>query len=114
MKLTAAEIRRAVRAALAEDIGSGDATTLATVPANATIRAAHAGARTARRAGTGFRRGLRFANFRQKSKSRKFLATASVSKPATTLLKISGPARALLSAERVALNFVQRLSGVAT
>jgi nicotinate-nucleotide pyrophosphorylase (carboxylating) len=31
-----------------------------------------------------------------------------------TLLKISGSARAILSAERVALNFVQRLSGVAT
>ena len=30
------------------------------------------------------------------------------------MLKISGPARAILSAERVALNFVQRLSGVAT
>jgi len=30
------------------------------------------------------------------------------------LLKVSGPARALLTAERVALNFVQRLSGVAT
>jgi nicotinate-nucleotide pyrophosphorylase (carboxylating) len=31
-----------------------------------------------------------------------------------TLLKISGPARVILSAERVALNFVQQLSGVAT
>jgi nicotinate-nucleotide pyrophosphorylase (carboxylating) len=31
-----------------------------------------------------------------------------------TLLQVSGPARALLSAERVALNFVQRLSGIAT
>src|SRR5712671_7245077 len=30
------------------------------------------------------------------------------------LLTISGPARPILSAERVALNFVQRLSGVAT
>jgi nicotinate-nucleotide pyrophosphorylase (carboxylating) len=30
------------------------------------------------------------------------------------LLKVSGPARALLSAERVALNFVQRLAGIAT
>jgi len=30
------------------------------------------------------------------------------------LLKIAGPARALLSGERVALNFAQRLSGVAT
>ena len=32
----------------------------------------------------------------------------------TGLLLVSGPARAILSAERVALNFVQRLSGVAT
>jgi nicotinate-nucleotide pyrophosphorylase (carboxylating) len=35
-------------------------------------------------------------------------------KAGATLLKISGPARAILSAERVALNFVQRLSGVAS
>ena len=34
--------------------------------------------------------------------------------PGAPLLKISGSSRALLSAERVALNFVQRLSGVAT
>jgi len=34
--------------------------------------------------------------------------------PGETLLTVAGPARALLSAERVALNFVQRLSGVAT
>src|ERR1700759_2007420 len=35
MELTKAEILRAVRAALAEDLGSGDVTTLATVPAGA-------------------------------------------------------------------------------
>jgi nicotinate-nucleotide pyrophosphorylase (carboxylating) len=35
-------------------------------------------------------------------------------KAGATLLKISGPARAILSAERVALNFIQRLSGIAT
>ena len=35
-------------------------------------------------------------------------------KAGQTLLEISGPSRALLSAERVALNFVQRLSGVAS
>ena len=39
MELSAAEIRRAVQAALAEDIGSGDATTLATVPETATAKA---------------------------------------------------------------------------
>ena len=35
-------------------------------------------------------------------------------KPGENLLRISGNARAILSAERVALNFMQRLSGVAT
>jgi len=39
VKLSAVEIRQAVRAALAEDIGSGDVTTLATVPETATARA---------------------------------------------------------------------------
>jgi nicotinate-nucleotide pyrophosphorylase (carboxylating) len=39
VKLSAAEIRASVRLALAEDIGGGDATTLATVPANATAKA---------------------------------------------------------------------------
>src|SRR5258708_11254228 len=34
--------------------------------------------------------------------------------PGRVLLKVQGPARAILTAERVALNFVQRLSGVAT
>jgi nicotinate-nucleotide pyrophosphorylase (carboxylating) len=35
-------------------------------------------------------------------------------KTGDVLLRLSGPARAILSAERVALNFVQRLSGIAT
>jgi nicotinate-nucleotide pyrophosphorylase (carboxylating) len=34
--------------------------------------------------------------------------------PKTVLLKVSGPARSLLTAERTALNIVQRLSGIAT
>jgi nicotinate-nucleotide pyrophosphorylase (carboxylating) len=40
VELSATEIRQAVQAALAEDIGSGDATTLATVPEKLTARAA--------------------------------------------------------------------------
>ena len=39
VELSAAEIRQAVQAALAEDIGDGDATTLATVPETATAKA---------------------------------------------------------------------------
>ena len=35
-------------------------------------------------------------------------------KPADTVIEISGPTRSILTGERVALNFIQRLSGVAT
>ena len=41
-------------------------------------------------------------------------ASGSALAPGETVLEISGPARSILTAERVALNFLQRLSGVAT
>ena len=111
--LSSAEIRRAVQAALAEDIGGGDATTLAIVPETATAKAvlrAHEPLVVA---------GLDFAEaaFRELSTAVKMKRLAKDGrrvKAGASLLKISGPARAILSAERVALNFVQRLSGVAT
>jgi nicotinate-nucleotide pyrophosphorylase (carboxylating) len=107
------EIRRAVRLALAEDIGRGDATTLATVPKTARSRAVM----RAREPLTVC--GLEFAvsSFRQLSPGVKIKPLAHDGqrvKAGATLLEISGPARAILTAERVALNFVQRLSGVAT
>ena len=40
--------------------------------------------------------------------------TGKLSPPATVLATVDGPARAILQAERVALNFVQRMSGIAT
>jgi nicotinate-nucleotide pyrophosphorylase (carboxylating) len=112
-RLDAKEIRRAVQSALAEDIGSGDASTLATVPADAQAVAVM----RARRPLTVC--GLAFAEiaFRELSGAVKISRVASDGKrikAGATLMKISGPARALLSAERVALNFIQRLSGVAT
>lgn len=111
--LTAAEITRAVALALAEDIGSGDVTTLATVPADARASAAMVSREPLVVAGLA----LAEAAFRQISPVVKIVRKSQDGLHAgegTTLLTISGPARALLSAERVALNFVQRLSGVAT
>jgi nicotinate-nucleotide pyrophosphorylase (carboxylating) len=119
VELTAAEIRRAVRAALAEDLGGGDVTTVATVPPEARS-VARMNAREPLVVA-----GLPFAaeTFRQvaahygRSGAIKITACSrdgwrvAAGRP---LLKISGSSRALLSAERVALNFVQRLSGVAT
>ena len=107
------EIRRAVRTALAEDIGSGDVTTLATVSARAKIVAIMRAREPLVVVGLAFAE----AAFRQLSPSVKIKRLAKDGqriKAGAGLLKISGPARALLSAERVALNFVQRLSGIAT
>ena len=107
------EIRRAVQAALAEDIGPGDATTLATVPAEAQARAVMVAREPITVAGLAFAE----AAFRELSPTVRFDQSARDGQSVTAgsnLLRISGPARALLTAERVALNFVQRLSGVAT
>jgi nicotinate-nucleotide pyrophosphorylase (carboxylating) len=113
VKLSAAEIRAAVRLALAEDIGGGDATTLATVSANATAKAVMRAREPLVVAGIGFAE-TAFRELSPKIKIEKLSRDGQRIAAGKTLLKISGPAHAILTAERVALNFVQRLSGVAT
>lgn len=142
MELSAAEIRQAVQLALAEDIGDGDVTTLATVPAAATARAVMQAREPLVVAGLDvaeavFREVLQF-NIRRgepreplkksqpksgrrrtppsegEIKIERLVPDGRTVKAGDLLLRVSGPARALLSAERVALNFVQRLSGIAT
>lgn len=113
MKLDAAEIRRAVRQALAEDLGPGDATTLATVPAPARLTVIMRAREPLVVAGLAFAE----AAFKQLSASirvQQLTRDGRGVKAGTGLLRVSGAARAILSAERVALNFAQRLSGVAT
>jgi len=113
VKLSAQEIRAAVKAALAEDIGRGDATTIATVPPGLTARAVMRAREPLVVAGTDFVE-TAFRELSRKVKVKKILRDGRRAKAGAALLKISGPARALLTAERVALNFAQRLSGVAT
>jgi nicotinate-nucleotide pyrophosphorylase (carboxylating) len=111
--LSAQEIRRAVEQALAEDLGSGDVTTLATVPAEAQAHAVMRAREPLVTAGLG----LAAEAFRQLSSDVQILQRLADGQRAgagATLMELRGPARALLSAERVALNFCQRLSGVAT
>ena len=106
-------MREVVAAALAEDVGSGDATTLATVPARLQARALM----TAREPLVVCGLDLAMETFQQLSRRIRIerCCTDGDSRQAgAPLLRLSGPARALLTAERVALNFVQRLSGVAT
>ena len=113
MQLTAAEIRRAVRAALAEDIGSGDVTTLATVPAGAKSVALMRAREPLVVAGIQFAE-TAFHGLSPKIQINFFFRDGQRAEAGDALLKISGSSRAILGAERVALNFVQRLSGVAT
>ncbi len=106
-------ITRHVRAALAEDVGSGDVTTLATVPEDATARAAMMAREELVVCGLAFAE----AAFNEVSPEARVQCFTQDGRRLTSqekLLEVSGPARALLTGERVALNFVQRLSGVAT
>ena len=99
--------------ALAEDIGTGDVTTLATVSAETR---AH-GSMLVKSAGV--ISGLEAAayTFWRVDPAIEFSALVSDGtkvESGTVIADLEGPARSLLSAERVALNLLQRLSGVAT
>jgi len=111
--LTTAEIQHAVELALAEDIGSGDVTTLSTVPADTQARAVMRAREPLVAAG------LIFAETAFKKLSSEVKITTSTRDgqkipAAGVLMEIAGPARPILTAERVALNFVQHLCGIAT
>jgi nicotinate-nucleotide pyrophosphorylase (carboxylating) len=111
--LSGEEIQQAVKLALSEDIGSGDVTTLATVPEQTSAAAVMRAREPLVVAGLA----LAEAAFRQLSDAiqiGRVMQDGQRAISGSIILKTSGPARALLSAERVALNFVQRLSGVAT
>ena len=111
--LSAAEIGRIVELALAEDIGAGDVTTMATISEEAWACAKMVARESLVLAGLE----LAEAAFRQLSTSLKIEREAGDGQhlaAGAALLSVSGSARAILTAERVALNFVQRLSGVAT
>jgi nicotinate-nucleotide pyrophosphorylase (carboxylating) len=107
------ELQEIVRAALAEDVGSGDATTLATVAATARARA------TITQKAPGVVFGLEaaertFAELDDAVAFERLSPEGAWQGPGTGVLRIEGPARALLTGERTALNLLQRLSGIAT
>jgi len=113
VKLSDAEIRAAVKTALAEDIGSGDVTSLATVPARAAFTVVMRAREPMVIAGIKFAE-TALRSLAPNARIKKLGRDGQLVKAGARLLEITGPARAILAAERVALNFVQRLSGVAT
>lgn len=107
-------IEPAVRAALAEDLGrAGDITTNATIPAAARARVVIRARERGRLAGLDCARMA----FRLMDPALKIAIVkpdgADVA-PGDIVAAIEGPARAILTGERVALNFLGHLSGVAT
>jgi nicotinate-nucleotide pyrophosphorylase (carboxylating) len=107
-------VESAVKAALDEDLGiAGDVTTNATIPQGTRCEASI----VARQSGVVAGLALAEASFRaldpEVAISRE-KADGDAVKEGQSLLRISGDARAVLSAERVALNFLGRLSGIAT
>src|SRR4051812_21329279 len=105
-------MRDLIKQALAEDIGKGDATSKLTVPRDAEARA------RIDQKEPGVIAGLDVAEavFREVDKSLRFMALTSEGtwNEPRPVCAIEGEARSLLAAERVALNFLGRLSGVAT
>ena len=103
-----------VRAALAEDIGPGDITTTLCVPADARATATVLAKAPGVIAGLDVC-ALAFHLLDPEARWESHVADGfHVTEPPTPLATVIGKARALLTAERVALNFLQRLSGVAT
>lgn len=102
-----------VRRALAEDVGRGDVTTEATIPAgtqaSGRIVARHAGVVAGLPIVT-----LTFRLLDPEAHVETVVADGAHVEAGATLMRLSGDARALLTAERTALNFLGRLSGIAT
>jgi nicotinate-nucleotide pyrophosphorylase (carboxylating) len=108
-----ADVLAVVRRALAEDLGSGDVTTQAMVLPGARGRARI----TQKAQGVVFGLDAAEAAFRELDQDVVLarLAPEGVwNQPGTPILEIEGDAAGILTAERTALNLLQRLSGVAT
>lgn len=112
-ELNMALLRKKIAEWLEEDAGGGDVTSWAVLPADAVVRgflhvkedAVLAGLPAAREA---FRQADPAIEFAARAEEGAFVAKGTV------IAEVSGPARGILTAERLALNLLQRLSGIAT
>jgi nicotinate-nucleotide pyrophosphorylase (carboxylating) len=112
MDLPQSVIRDIVDRALAEDVGQGDLTTLAVIPADATA----AGRIVAREPGVvaGLPVVAVFATVDPALVVTPLLGEGAPFVAGAALAEVRGPARGLLTGERLALNLLQRTCGVAT
>ena len=102
-----------IKQAISEDVGPGDITTQAIIPSSQKARAIILAKENGIIAGVDSAREV----FRQIDKKTRFTAKVKDGarvKKGKIIVTLVGPARGILAGERVALNFLQRLSGIAT
>lgn len=107
------QIRSIVQRALAEDVGDGDVTTLCTIPEDATLEGRFIAKAAGVIAGLEVAR-LTFALIDERVQVEFAIHDGDRVTKGQVFGMVSGPTRALLSGERTALNFLQRMSGIAT
>ncbi|MFW5815486.1 MAG: nicotinate-nucleotide diphosphorylase, partial [Wenzhouxiangella sp.] len=114
MNIAHPQLRRVVTLALAEDLGGrGDVTGQATIPAHVNarfeLRARSPGVLAGRAVAA-----ETLAQVDARIEARWHRADGARLEVGDSVASVSGPARAILTAERTALNFLGRLSGIAT
>ncbi|WP_080053767.1 carboxylating nicotinate-nucleotide diphosphorylase [Spirosoma aerolatum] len=102
-----------IKLALAEDVGDGDHTSLATIPADAQKRARLLVKEVGILAGVEVAKAI-FAEVDPTFVIDVLMQDGDSIKPGDIVLTVSGNARNILTAERLVLNCVQRMSGIAT
>ena len=107
------EISQYITRALEEDIGSGDVTTDTIVPADASLRGRIVAKQDGVVAGLTVAKQVMLA-LNQRVAFVAHVEDGSTVTRGTAVADLEGPARALLTGERTALNFLGRMSGIAT
>jgi len=102
-----------VKKAIAEDTGDGDHTSLATVPANARGKAKLVAREDGVLAGTKIAEKV-FKAIDPDTSFRLLIEEGSGISKGDIVFEVEGRSRSILTAERLALNFLQRMSGIAT
>lgn len=106
-------IDEVIAASLQEDIGAGDHTTLSTVPKNHLGKAKLLVKEKGIIAGVDIARKV-FLALDSSIKLELFIQDGEEVKPGDIVFEVGGPSASLLTAERTVLNFMQRMSGIAT
>jgi nicotinate-nucleotide pyrophosphorylase (carboxylating) len=107
------DITTCIQRALEEDIGGGDVTTNGIVPLEATLRGNIVAKQSGVVAGLEVAKAV-FHRLNEQVNFRPKVNDGSLVSNRTTIAELEGAARALLTGERAALNFLGRMSGIAT